>query len=183
MDDPTERKLRFAEHLRSAQVRLSAYIYSLVRDLNDTDDLYQQTAMVLWDKFDAFDGSRSFTAWACGVARWEVSNFIRSRSRRKLYLSDDLSLLLIDAYAAMDEREPDDRREALSDCVKKLRERDRELLMRCYAEDDRITAVADEMKRSSQSVHNSLKRIREALYECVRRTLAAESAASTGASA
>jgi RNA polymerase sigma-70 factor (ECF subfamily) len=106
------------------------------------------------------------------VARLEASNFIRSRSRKKLYLSDDLNLLLIEAFDEVDEQQDQDERDALGQCVQKLRERDRELLMACYAGDRGVTEVADRMGRSSQSVHNSLKRIRQALYECVRTTLA-----------
>lgn len=175
VEDPA-RRTRFAELLRESQSRLLGYIYSLVRDVNDADDLFQQTAVILWNKFDLYDGSRSFSAWACGVARLEVSNFIRSRSRKKLYLSDDLNLLLIEAYTETDEPADTDeeRKAALSRCLAKLRERDRELLLSCYTGEEEIIRIADRMGRSSQSVHNSLRRIREALYECVRRTLAQE---------
>jgi len=166
------RKTRFAELLRANQSRLLGYIHSIVRDTNDADDLFQQTAVILWNKFGDYDAGRSFLAWACGVARLEASNFIRSRSRKKLYLSDDLNLLLIEAFDEVDEQHDEDEREALGQCVQKLRERDRELLMTCYAGDHGVTDVADRMGRSSQSVHNSLKRIREGLYECVRRTMA-----------
>ena len=41
--------------LRQHQTQLFGYIYSLVRDLDDADDLFQQTSLVLWDKFDQFD--------------------------------------------------------------------------------------------------------------------------------
>ena len=170
-DDPA-RTTRFAELLRANQSRLLGYIHSIVRDTNDADDLFQQTAVILWNKFADYDAGRSFLAWACGVARLEASNFIRSRSRKKLYLSDDLNLLLIEAFDEVDERQDEDEREALSQCVGKLRERDRELLLSCYAGEQGVTEVADRMGRSSQSVHNSLRRIRQALYECVRTTLA-----------
>lgn len=175
MDDP-HKKSRFAELLHQSQSRLLSYIYSLVRDTNDADDLFQQTAVILWNKFDSYDPSRNFTAWACGVARLEVSNFIRSRSRKKLYLSDDLNLLLIESYTETpaDPAIDEERKEALSRCLGKLRERDRELLMTCYTGEEDIIRIADRIGRSSQSVHNSLKRIREALYECVRRTMAQE---------
>jgi RNA polymerase sigma-70 factor (ECF subfamily) len=175
MSAENTRKHRFAELLRQHQSRLLGYIHSLVRDLNDADDLLQQTALILWNKFDDYDPTRSFFSWACGVARLEVSNFIRSRSRRKLYLADDLTLMLIEASEEVAGPDADDERRlaALGKCVDKLRDRDRELLMACYRDSEvAITRVADQFGRSSQSVHNSLKRIRESLYECVRRTVA-----------
>ncbi len=92
-----EQRAEFASRLARHQTQLFGYIYSLVRDLDDADDLFQQTSLVLWDKFDQFDPSRSFVGWACGVARFEVLNFLRTRSRNRLYFSDELNLALIEA--------------------------------------------------------------------------------------
>src|SRR3954447_2331283 len=89
--------IEFAALLRREQTRLYGYIHSLVRDLNDADDLFQQTTLILWKKFAEFDPARSFFSWACGIARFEVANFLRSRGRQRLYFSDDLNLLLVEA--------------------------------------------------------------------------------------
>jgi RNA polymerase sigma-70 factor (ECF subfamily) len=167
-----ERRTEFAELLRLHQGRLYGYIHSLVRDLDDADDLFQQSAVILWNKFDDFDRARSFFSWACGIARFEVANFVRSRGRRKLYFTDELNLMLIEAAEQLPPQESEDRREALQECLEKLRTRDRELLRACYGdEDDSITAVADKRGRSSHSVYNSLRRIRRSLSECIERTM------------
>jgi RNA polymerase sigma-70 factor (ECF subfamily) len=170
-DDRERRKAEFAERLREAQSRLFGYIHSLVRDLDDADDLFQQTTLILWNKFGDFDRSRSFLSWACGVARLEVCNFLRSRGRQRLYFSDDLNLLLAEAQDEMAHDELEERRGALAGCVEKLRQRDRQLLDECYGREEGITEVAGRHGRSPQSVHNSLRRIRRALFECIRRTL------------
>jgi RNA polymerase sigma-70 factor (ECF subfamily) len=166
------REAEFAERLRAHQVQVFGYIYSLVRNFDDADDLFQQTSLAMWNKFDQFDRSRSFVAWACGVARFEVSNFLRARSRQRLSFSDDLSLLLIDAQEALERDRVEERREVLAGCLKKLRQRDQELVEACYGEESRVPEVAKAWGRSPQSVHNSLRRIRHVLFECVRRSLA-----------
>jgi RNA polymerase sigma-70 factor (ECF subfamily) len=176
METASERKAEFACVLSRHQNQLFGYIYSLVRDLDDAEDLFQQTSLVLWDKFDLFDSSKSFLAWACGVARFEVSNFLRSRSRHRLYFSDELSMMLIEAHEELEQEPLADRRNALAECIKKLRERDQRLLDACYARSARILEVARGWGRSSQSIHNSLRRIRRTLFECVSRTLAHEGA-------
>ena len=56
--------------------------------------------------------------------------------------------------------------------MKKLRERDQDLLETCYGRSIGIRDVARARGRSAQSIHNSLRRIRRALFECVRRSLA-----------
>jgi RNA polymerase sigma-70 factor (ECF subfamily) len=164
----------FAEQLRQAQSRLFGYIHSLVRDLDDADDLFQQTTLILWKKFDQFNRQGSFFAWACGVARLEVANFLRCRSRQRLTFSDELTLQLIEAQEGLQD-ELDDRREALAGCVESLGQRDRDLLVECYGQSATVGEVADRHGRSSQSVYNSLRRIRRALFECVARRLARES--------
>ncbi len=172
MDGETHRDADFAERLRVHQVQVFSYIYSLVRNFDDADDLFQQTSLAMWNKYDQYDASRSFVAWACGVARFEVSNFLRSRSRQRLYFSDDLSLLLIDAQESLEQDRVEERREALAGCLKKLRGRDQKLIEACYGEESRVPEVAREWGRSSQSIHNSLRRIRRSLFECMRRSLA-----------
>jgi RNA polymerase sigma-70 factor (ECF subfamily) len=166
-------QLLFAEYLRRHQTRLYGYIHSLVRDLNDADDLFQRTTLILWRKFGEFDRGLCFFSWACGVARLEVANFLRGRSRQRLYFSDDLNLLLVEAQAELANEELDARRDALSRCIEKLRQRDRELLTECYA--DSVQGAARRRGRSPQSVYNSLRRIRRALYECIARAIAHES--------
>jgi RNA polymerase sigma-70 factor (ECF subfamily) len=173
MTDEQPRKVEFAEYLRQHQSQLFGYIHSLVRDLNDADDVFQQTMAVLWKKFDDFNRRRSFVAWACGVARFEVANFLRARHRQHLYFTDELNLLLIDAQAELAPSELEDRRTALSQCVQKLRARDRQLLEECYGERG-VHATAERQGRSTQSIHNSLRRIRRALFECIHRTLVQE---------
>jgi RNA polymerase sigma-70 factor (ECF subfamily) len=172
MNADQDRQAEFAEYLRRHQSQLFGYIHSLVRDLNDADDLFQQTTVILWKKFDEFDRRRSFIVWGCGVARWEAANFLRARSRQRLYFTDELNLLLIEAQADWTPEDLEDQKGALSGCVAKLRQRDRELLEDCYGTDSGVRAVADQHGRSAQSVHNSLRRIRRTLFECIRRTLA-----------
>ena len=60
-------KAEFAEYLSQNQTRLYGYIHSLVRDLNDADDLFQQTTLILWRKFGEFDRRLSFSP---GRAAW-----------------------------------------------------------------------------------------------------------------
>ena len=50
----------FAQHHSD----ILAYIYKLVHDRHDADDLFQRTSIVLWSKFDSFEPSSNFLAWA-----------------------------------------------------------------------------------------------------------------------
>jgi RNA polymerase sigma-70 factor (ECF subfamily) len=161
----------FSEALRRHQTQLFGYIYSLVRDFNDADDLFQQTSLVLWKKFAGYDRTKSFVVWACGVARLEAANFLRSRDRRRRHFGGALAALLVEDHAALEHDRLEDRREALAECMKRLRPPDRELLEACYGGTADVAEVARVQGRPASSVHNSLRRIRRSLFACVGRAL------------
>lgn len=171
--DPADRRAAFAAHLHRHRSRLFAYVHALVRNLADADDVFQQTSLALWRRFDAFDQTRSFLNWALGVARLEAATWLRTRARDRLRFSDELTELLIAAFADLPDEEVGDRRDALPGCVDKLPEPDRELLTECYHRGADVATVAARLGRSPSSVHNSLRRIRRALFECIERTAAA----------
>lgn len=140
------RKTEFARYLVENQARLYGYIHSLVPDLNHADDLYQQTALILWSKFDEFDRGRSFS-WACGVARLVAANFVRGLARQRRFFGHDLNLLLVEAHEEIADDELADRREALSRCVEKLPPADRALLTECYSDPAGVPVAASRSAR------------------------------------
>lgn len=127
----------------------------------------QQTSLVLWKKFSTFDTTRDFTAWAIGIARFEVANFLRSRGRSRLYFSDDLNLILAEAQTDRSQEVADARREALNGCMEQLRDRDRDIVLSCYADENGIVKTANELGRKTQSIYNTLRRIRQGLLACI----------------
>ncbi len=170
------RKERFEDDLRRHQTQIFGFIYSLVRNFDDADDLFQQTSLVLWKKFDHYDATRSFVAWACGVARLEVAEFARRRRRSRRHFGGALSELLIDVHAELEAeyQHLEERHGALTACIKKLRQRDQELIQACYGGSARVPEVARAQGRSIPSIHNSLSRIRRTLLECVRLSMGRE---------
>jgi len=171
LNQPDRREI-FADYLHRHRSRLFAYVHTLVRNLSDADDVFQQTALALWRRFDTYDPARSFLNWSLGVARLEAATWLRNRARDRLRFSDELTELLIEAFAGLPEEDVGDRRDALPGCVDKLPEPDRELLTECYHRETDVAHVAARLGRSPSSVHNSLRRIRRVLFECIERATA-----------
>ena len=63
-----DRQQDFLKHFLRHQDDLRAFIGSIVRDRHACDDILQEVALVLWQKFDAYDPARSFGGWARGIA-------------------------------------------------------------------------------------------------------------------
>jgi RNA polymerase sigma-70 factor (ECF subfamily) len=74
---------QFAALWTAAQPTISAFIRTLIRDFQQADEVLQRVAVTLVRKFDQYDPSRPFGAWAIGVAKYEVLYFRRERATDK----------------------------------------------------------------------------------------------------
>lgn len=164
---------RFAQLLARCQRRVFLYALGLVHSAADAEEVLQQTNLVLWRKFDQYQPGTDFGRWACRIAYYEVLKFRERRAREeRLFSNDFVETLAVESASAMDLW--DARRDALAGCLKKLTERDRELVLRRYQENATTRGVAEALGRSIQGARKSLHRIRMALLACIERTLAAE---------
>jgi RNA polymerase sigma-70 factor (ECF subfamily) len=162
----------FMELVTLHQTRLYGYIFALVGNAEDADDLFQQTILVLWRKFADFERGSDFSRWAWTTAKFEVRNFQRVSRRSHVIFSDRLvDQLMSEAGVEEDTSDDPEREHALQHCVEKLPEADRELLDLCYKDRNKIKDIATRLGRSSQSVCNSLGRIRTTLFNCIQRVL------------
>lgn len=163
----------FIELLTQHESQLLGYIFALVHNREDARDVFQQTSLVLWEKFATYQRGTNFKAWAYQVARYEALNFLRMKHRNPARFSDTL-IEEIAASVDSDCASEVDRRAMLAECLNSLADGPRELILRCYTGSEKIREVAAELGRSSQSVSNSLRKIRETLFECIDRKIAAE---------
>jgi RNA polymerase sigma-70 factor (ECF subfamily) len=162
----------YAEH----EPALRAFVRMLVPSLRDASDVMQEVAVVLWQKFADFDATRDFRKWAFGVARYEVLSFLRDRGRDRHVFDDALVNKLADE-AAVGEPRHDAQREALESCLHKLPEPQRVLVLAAYAKGARMDELAELRGQTAMSLYKMLHRIRQALLECVRRSIARENLA------
>jgi len=145
--------------------RLFAYLFSLLPHRPDAEDVFQRTSLILWQKFDQWDPASDFLAWACGVAFYEVRNFIRVASRDRLRFGEGLlETLSKERTAALKQR--DDRVAALQECLKKLDQGERDLLQRAYVDEESIRELAARDGRAAQTLYNRLNLLRKRLLEC-----------------
>jgi RNA polymerase sigma-70 factor (ECF subfamily) len=160
----------FADAIRLSTSQILSYINAVVLDWNDAEDVFQETCVVLWKKFDEFQPGSSFLAWALQVARYKATDFLKTRGRRATFHAR-LQELLATEVIEEDDKNATACLDSLSGCMDRLPPSDRELVMSCYGESKPVRQVASQLGRSPQSVHNSLYRVRKVLIDCVQRTL------------
>lgn len=159
----------FVEHEES----LRGFVRSLTSSREETRDVMQEVAAVLWRKFDELESDEAFRRWAFGVARFAALAAIRDRARDRHSFSDELLMQLADDVEdAADSLSAE--REALATCLQKLTEAQRGLLAAAYERGVRIDELAARLQRTAMSLYKTLHRIRMTLAACVRRELANE---------
>jgi RNA polymerase sigma-70 factor (ECF subfamily) len=169
----TDQDAEFARLLHEAHRELFGFIFAMLQNRADAEDVYQQCAVVLWKKFSAFTPGTSFIAWAIRVAKFEIKDFVKARRRRKVYFTDAILDAIAVTYQTETSEHQKERLEALSQCMGKLSERDQRMLKRCYAVDRDYQKIAASEGKSIAAVYKAISRIRKLLHSCVQRTLAA----------
>jgi len=147
---------------------LAAYVHALVNDRLDAEDILQSCKLVMWKQFSQFAPGTHFLAWARKIAFHQILNHRRSAKRKPLY---SVEPAFLEAVAAEIDRSVDSlsaRSEALHDCLQRLPENQRRLVLLRYYEDHDIAAIAKETSRTEAAVYKLLSRIRAALNDCVK---------------
>jgi RNA polymerase sigma-70 factor (ECF subfamily) len=176
MIDPQTEQRRFLDHFLPVRGSLRTFFYAATRDAHEAEDLCQQVGAVLWRKFEQYDESRPFSAWAIGMARMELLKW-RDRYRRasrSRSLSDAAITALAEAAvesAAVEPTEPDDRAAALKNCLARLAPKAREAIEKKYRDGQQIRAIAEAQGREVGAVEMALVRARRALKQCIEQAM------------
>lgn len=150
-----------------------AAVVSMLGGAEGAQDVLQETNAALLEKAMEYDPARPFIPWAIGFARTQVLAWRKKQSRDRLVLDDELFEAVADRLVT--DPPPSNRRlEALERCLGKLPQTSRELVAARYVRGESVQTIADRSGRSVNVVSVSLFRIRQALLDCVRATLATE---------
>lgn len=163
----SDREIRFMKLFEEHYRQLFGYVYMLVRNYTDAEDVVQQTSIILWKKFDTYRPDSSFFTWACGAARFEALKYLRRQRRYRAHFSKAFQLRLAATMAGVRPDVVSDRALALEDCVKKLPESQQELIWQCFGGLKSVAEIAQETGRTTHSIYSSLRNIRNKLFECV----------------
>lgn len=172
-----DRRQRLTTQFLANRHGLFAYIYGLVRNTHDAEDIFQE----VWLRFSNAIGDENSeiqdaAKWCRGAARNLVLHYWRDRQGGKVVVDQELIELVDQAFV---EHEPSAdyllaRQQALGECIGELPARSREMLRLKYERGLSSERVADELAQTVAAVLMALSRIRKALRECAERKLRLE---------
>jgi RNA polymerase sigma-70 factor, ECF subfamily len=165
-DDPTAAQQRFLSLFLRSEREVFRYVAALVPNVTDAEDIVQQTAMALWEKFDAYDPAQSFTPWACRFALNKARQWIERRQRWQALLAHGLAEELAQRRQEL-QPEFERRLRHLEACLGKLPREQRSLVQAYYYDRTDIGSLAGRSGRTATATYKMLQRIRQALQHCV----------------
>src|SRR3954462_1258561 len=115
----TESRKRLVALMTRHQRQIFSYIYVLVPNRTDAEDLLQETSLVICEKFNEFREGTDFVAWACQIAYWRVRYSRQKYARSKVFFDPEIVDVLAKTASSLHE-ELDPRHEALAECLKQL---------------------------------------------------------------
>ena len=157
---------RFLSLFLRSEREIFRYVAALVPNVTDAEDIVQQTAIALWEKFDAYDPSQPFTPWACRFALNKARQWIERRQRWQALLERGLAEELAQRRQEL-LPEFELRLKHLEGCLGKLPAGQRTLVEGYYYERVGIEVLAKRSGRSEAATYKMLQRIRRALQVCV----------------
>jgi len=167
---------QFAELFVRNENRIYRYILTLMPNWADADEIFQQTCLTVWKRWEEFDLKRPFTPWACGIAHNLVRNVSRKGERGQVLLGeevlDTLGALRLEQEDALEEH-----REALAGCLGRLPREQRELIEDYYAGGQDVGSLARRLGRTPNVVYKTLRKVRGMLHDCITGALEAGSRA------
>ena len=155
-----------------AQPDLRAFIGAMVRDPAAREDVFQEVSMVLWKSFQKFDQTRSFGAWARGVAAKKIMEDRRLRARLPESVSPEVLEAVAEGFEADETSNKWQARErALKECIEQLPPRSGDLVAQRYAKGAEVDELANNTGMSVDAIYQALSRLRRQLRDCVQRRM------------
>src|SRR6185436_1246634 len=90
-EDQSAAQQRFLSLFLRSEREVFRYVAALVPNMADAEDIVQQTALSLWEKFDAYDPAQPFTPWACRFALNKTRQWLERRNRWQALLENGLA--------------------------------------------------------------------------------------------
>ena len=157
---------RFLSLFLRSEREIFRYVAALVPNVADAEDIVQQTAIALWDKFDSYDANLPFTPWACRFALNKARQFIERSQRWKALLEGGLAEELQRRREEM-LPEIEARLRNLEGCLGKLPDEQRTLVEGYYYKRNGVEKLSEQFGKTEAATYKMLQRIRQTLQACI----------------
>lgn len=163
----------FVRQLMLHRKRIYAFILTLVANVSDADDIMQDTAALMWEKYSTEEQIDNFAALGMRIAHFKVLEFRKKHYRKNVQFDSQLFDMVLGGAVSANET-VDSRLEAMNQCLSKLNETSRKLLLMRHQKGQTIKRIAESIHISPHTAYKRIASLHERLVRCIRRTLRGE---------
>ncbi|MEN6308397.1 MAG: sigma-70 family RNA polymerase sigma factor [Anaerohalosphaeraceae bacterium] len=165
-------KREFIELLTKNYCRINSFIFCMVPNETDSEDIMQETTALMWEKFDQYKPETNFVAWALTVAKFKILSYQRDKKRNRIQLDEHVSEMIeATSKARLTNDTTADKIIALKKCIQKLSRKERNLILLKYSNGLSNDKLADREGISMPTIYRYLSRIYLNLLHCINQSL------------
>lgn len=165
-----EKSQYFMQLFLKSHRRIYGYVMMTIPSPSEADDIVQDTAALMWIKFDQYRPGSDFTAWAISIARFKVLRFLRDQKTHRRKFSQK-TLEVIEQFESEDVENEDSRIDTLRQCIQKLKETERQILSLRYEEGTTLKNLAGRLGLNANTLYSRLSKIHLMLLNCVKKSM------------
>jgi len=173
MDNDSSKSARFFKLYSGVSNRIFSYLLIMVHNKDNAEELAQETASILWSKFDEFKDGTNFGAWAISIARLKALEFLRKRQKTAMIFNDSF-YELVSKEAAKSSDDLPLYSEALKKCLSRLSENHMKLLTMRFKKDLSVKKISQLTGRPLGSMYHHFSKLMRGLKDCIERRLLQE---------
>lgn len=166
MEDTSDSTEEFIKLLAQNERQLHAYVFSLITNTADAEDVLQNAKVIMWRHFEQFNLGTNFGAWSRKIAFHQILSYRKKQKKQKLHVSDECLQLVAEETEKM-QQELESQYHLLQSCITKLPEKYRSLIELRYRDGLSIENMAPRSGQSEGAVYRMLSRVRTTLQDCV----------------
>lgn len=168
-------KKSYREVVRRYEKKLFAYLYRLVGNKEEAEDLLQNVFVKVYRNIESYDTQKKFSSWIYRIAHNEAVNFLKKRSKRHLISIEDVQaskdkLEITDAgKSPIDAWIGKELKKEMDEALEKLPPKYKEVLMLRYYFDKSYEEMSEILERPINTVGTLLNRAKKKLMEIMKK--------------
>lgn len=150
--------------------RINSFIFCMVPNESDAEDIMQDTTITMWEKFESYKYGTDFAAWAVTIAKYKILEFRRKGRMKHLQLDEHVLELLEKENTCLFE-DTEQRTRALRHCLQKLPQTDLDFIKLKYSQGLTAKKMSHRIGISLAAVYRINSRLNALLLGCIHRVL------------
>ncbi len=168
-------KREFVELLTQNYSRIKSFIFCMVPNEADSEDIMQETTALMWEKFDQYKLGTNFIAWALTIAKYKILSYQRDKNRNRIQFDDQVTEMIETASKAkLANDNIVEKVTALKKCIQKLPKKERTIIQLKYSNGQSNRTLADNEGVSVPTIYRYLSKIYLNLLHCINQRLSPE---------